>query len=102
MKLTTPIEINIPGLGTIESADLYLKQEVDEILNQKDNEINKLKKALWIARANSAQNAAGEIHNVIAYIRLKHPTMSLSNTEAQEQIWKDVERKCRVMAEKYK
>ncbi len=28
-ELTTPIKIEIPGIGTIESADLYLKSEVD-------------------------------------------------------------------------
>ena len=29
-ELTTPIKIEIPGIGTIESADLYLKSEVDK------------------------------------------------------------------------
>ena len=31
-ELTSPIEINIPGLGTIESADLYLKSEADKVI----------------------------------------------------------------------
>ena len=31
-ELTTPIEINIPGLGTIESADIYLKSEADKVI----------------------------------------------------------------------
>ncbi len=31
-ELTTPIKIEIPGIGTIESADLYLKSEVDKFI----------------------------------------------------------------------
>ena len=32
-ELTTPIKIEIPGIGTIESADLYLKSEVDKFIS---------------------------------------------------------------------
>lgn len=31
-KLTTPIKIEIPGIGTIESADLYLRSEADKVI----------------------------------------------------------------------
>ncbi len=31
-ELTTPIKIDIPGIGSIESADLYLKSEVDKVI----------------------------------------------------------------------
>ena len=31
-ELTTPIKIEIPGIGTIESADLYLKSEADKVI----------------------------------------------------------------------
>lgn len=62
----------------------------------------RLKRALWLARAISAINAAGEIHNVIVCMRQRNPKMSLSNTEAQEQVWKNVARKCRAKAEQYK
>lgn len=30
-ELTTPIKIEIPSIGTIESADLYLKSEADKV-----------------------------------------------------------------------
>ena len=78
-KFTTPVKIEIPGLGTIESEDLLLKVEVDEAiaeLKQKlhdaemqadlaecavteykidcdklNDENRKLKRALWISRA---------------------------------------------------
>ena len=33
-ELTTPIKIEIPSIGTIESADLYLKSEVDEAISE--------------------------------------------------------------------
>ena len=49
-----------------------------------------------------AANAAGEIHNVIVCIRARHLNMSLSNTEAQEQVWKKVASKCLKKAEEYK
>jgi hypothetical protein len=62
----------------------------------------RLKRALWLARAISAINAVGEIHNVIVCMRERNPKMSFSNTEAQEQVWKNVARKCRAMAEKFK
>lgn len=62
----------------------------------------RLKRALWLARAISAINAVGEIHNLIVCMRERNPKMSLSNTEAQEQVWKNVARKCRAKAEEYK
>lgn len=31
-ELTTPIKIEIPGVGTIESADLYLKSEANKVI----------------------------------------------------------------------
>ena len=67
-----------------------------------NDENRKLKRALWLARAISAINAVGEIHNVIVCMRERHPKMSLSNTEAQEQIWKNVAHKCRAKAKEYK
>lgn len=37
-ELTTPIKIEIPGIGTIESADLYLKSEVDAHIKELEEE----------------------------------------------------------------
>lgn len=33
-ELTTPIKIEIPGIGTIESADLYLKSDADKVIEE--------------------------------------------------------------------
>lgn len=32
MSLTSPIKIDIPGVGSIESNDLYLKDEADKVI----------------------------------------------------------------------
>lgn len=77
-ELTTPIKIDIPGIGSIESADLYLKSEVDEAIAELKAEINRKeavgqrwfercmeartenvrsKHALWLARAERAEES---------------------------------------------
>lgn len=43
-ELTTPIRIDIPGVGSIESADLYLKYEADKVIAR-----NKYKRCLAMA-----------------------------------------------------
>lgn len=43
-ELTTPIKIEIPGIGTIESADLYLKSEVDAAIAEYQEKILVLEK----------------------------------------------------------
>lgn len=53
-ELTTPIKIGIPGIGLIESADLYLKPEVDETIAELKTENKWLKRALYKACANWA------------------------------------------------
>lgn len=45
-ELTTPIKIEIPGIGTIESADLYLKSEADKVIAEKDKEIAELEERI--------------------------------------------------------
>jgi len=75
---------------------------VYEYLDNLNAEKRKLKRALWLARAISAINAVGAIHNVIVCMQERNPKMSLSNIEAQKQVWKNVARKCRAMAEKFK
>lgn len=42
-ELTTPVRILIPGIGLIESADLYLKHEVDETIAELKAENKRLK-----------------------------------------------------------
>ena len=40
-ELTTPIKIEIPGIGTIESADLYLKYEADAAIAEIKDKLDK-------------------------------------------------------------
>lgn len=48
-ELTTPVKIDIPGLGSIESPDLYLKCEVDKLLAEKDKKIAELQAKVTLA-----------------------------------------------------
>lgn len=48
-ELTTPIKIDIPGVGSIESPDLYLKSEVDKLLAEKDKKIVELQSKVTLA-----------------------------------------------------
>ena len=48
-ELTTPIKIEIPGIGTIESADLYLKSEVDKVIAELENRIDEGDKEFDVA-----------------------------------------------------
>ena len=41
-KFTTPVKIEIPGIGTIESKDLLLKVEVDEVIAKLNDRIHEL------------------------------------------------------------
>ena len=120
MELTSPIEINIPGLGTIESADLYLKQEVDAVLAETDAAIAKLKvenqrlkRALWLARAKRA-----EARKNYWYVRSVHEgdknLWSIDGSAVKYigcikrtnfdwlKIWSEVESKCRAKAKEYR
>lgn len=42
MSLTSPIKIYIPGVGSIECNDLYLKDEVDRCFKELKSEIERL------------------------------------------------------------
>lgn len=93
-KFTTPVKIEIPGIGTIESKDLLLKVEVDEAIAKLKAENERLKKceiwmkqhfyceeviacesaknrmlkrALWLARSNKAESEARGWYHFNAY-----------------------------------
>jgi len=121
-KFTTPVKIEIPGIGTIESKDLLLKVEVDEAIEEfkaenkrlKKCEIwmkqhfyceeviacesaknRKLKRALWLARAERAKEFRYKIKFAISSMNTKY-----NYSDADK--WEKVERKCRKKAEEYK
>ena len=121
-KFTTPVKIEIPGIGTIESKDLLLKVEVDEAIEEfkaenerlKKCEIwmkqhfyceeviacesaknRKLKRALWLARADRAKEFRYKIKFAISSMNTKY-----NYSDAYK--WEKVERKCRKKAEEYK
>lgn len=100
---------NQTAIDELQAENAELKQKLESVqasmyadVVDANMEIRRLKHALWIARAKSAENAVGEIHNVIVCMRERNPKMSLSNTEAQEQVWKKVASKCLKKAEEYR
>ena len=137
-ELTTPIKIEIPGIGTIESADLYLKSEADtaiaklnaenerlkkceiwmkqhfyceEVIACESAKNRKLKRALWLARAERAADRARIFYfndlramldiDGFSYDSKKkkgHKKLTARNWRI---IWEKVERKCRAMADKF-
>lgn len=42
VELTTPIKIEIPDIGTIESDDLYLKSEADKVIAELEEKVDAL------------------------------------------------------------
>jgi len=92
-ELTTPIKIEIPCIGTIESSDLYLKFEVDAAITELKAENRKAKRALWTYRAMIAK----KLKKSFGIMALYNPLLS-----TEEHKWEVVERKCRTKAEEYK
>lgn len=150
-ELTTPIKIDIPGIGSIESADLYLKSEVDEAIEElkgelKDvtddrnefkqlyseqteklcieltnvdtleQELRKTLRALWIARAERAEESHfmwcqliyDKKYGIVKFNVKKEwgqnikQGQTLHTPQGWADVWEDVERKCRAKAEEYK
>ena len=120
MELTTPVKIDIPGVGTIESADLYLKSEVDEVIAEKDKEIamlkavhldmmmdvarrsttvRRLRRALYKACANWGREVARRFYFKIVCEKV---LINVQPDCVDAEKWDNMERKCRAMADKYK
>lgn len=111
MELTTPIEINIPRFGTIESADLYLKQEVDKVIAEKDEEIAELKEKYEAMHQAFAKYVVESADRERALKRALYKACVnwafLAQWERGPLVetwekWEQMERKCRAMAEEYK
>lgn len=82
--------------------EFYPKEDVDTVLAEKDAEIRRLNRLLWNARATAAKNAAGEVHNLIVYMRERHPDMTRSNTEAREREFLEKARRCHKKAREWR
>ena len=117
-ELTTPIKIDIPGVGTIESADLYLASEVNAILADKDKEIEslkashyaemvdagmrerKLKRALYKACANWCINKSSVLDYQASNFERFLPTKGLRIRRTSSR-WMEAFKKCRAKEERY-
>lgn len=75
--------------GKIFVTRVYIKDEVDAVLAEKDAEIRRLKRALWLARADVAKWKSCYYWYAVSR---KHDS----------RMYDEVERKCRAKAEEYK
>lgn len=93
--------------------ETYHDEEVDAVLAEKDAEIRRLKRALWLERARRA--SAWQIHFALSHnhsikreftingASSPHDRMVTMRTARDwAMIWENVERKCRAKAEEYK
>ena len=69
-ELTTPIKIEIPGIGTIESADLYLKSEADKVIAELKAQKAQAEDdcAYWKMREGNAVNAMHETEEACMFL----------------------------------
>lgn len=76
----------------------YIKSEVDEVIAEKDAEICRLKRALWLARAEWARSSALSYHLIES-----HPDKDVAATyKRKANKWENAKDKCLKKAEEYK
>lgn len=105
-------DVFIPVYGSIANADVYLKKAADALLAEKDAEIRRLKRALWLARANRAD---GEFIYWCARLAMEsgftkadirgysvNTKRKLRTIGEWIEVWKNVRSKCLKKAEEYK
>lgn len=99
--------------GRLYFAMVYTKRDVDAVLAEKDAEIRRLKRALWLARASEASKEVNywtcenESSYAIVDFNVNHETIVSYKAPHHRpykwiQIWENIERKCRAKAEEYK
>lgn len=71
------------------NGQIYLKDEVDAVLAEKDAEIRRLKRALYKACANWAKSE-------------RYTEATWHGDDHREELWANVQAKCRAMADKFK
>ena len=87
------IYVEYYNTGNHDLAQVYIKSEVDATIAELKDENRKLKRALWLARAEKAHKTMKEYWP--DYCHNAHSRIAL-------QKWENVERKCRAKAEEYK
>lgn len=103
-------------LGSVELGEYcwaYDAYDVDIVLAEKDAEIRRLKRALWLARAGEAAkevnywNCENESSYAIVDFNVHHETIVSYKAPHHRPykwilIWEEIERKCRAKAEEYR
>jgi len=72
-KFTTPVKIEIPGIGSIESADLYLKSDADKLIAELKAQVNahNNRANLWHYNAQNEHNATVALRMENAKLKAK-------------------------------
>lgn len=81
-----------------EECEAYKKYEADKVIAEKDEEIRRLKRALWLARLRALRH-----FSVLAYFQTIREKGKKSNMDFDEMAYRiDLARvKCRVKADEY-
>ena len=89
--------------------DVYPKSEVDDYiaklkakLAEKDAEIRRLKRALWLMGARLGNMGSIAYHNIKQKLYFLDDAEGVKWAVMKREQWENVERKCRAKAEEYK
>lgn len=85
-----------------ECSQVYLKSEADKVIAEKDAENRRLKRALWLARADRAimtlEYFTLKCRWFKDYMKVEPPKCDVKMVHK----WANIERKCRAKAEKFR
>lgn len=108
-------ELKAYGMDDPEVGDeyeMYKVSEVDAVLSEKDAEIRRLQRALWLTRAATAKHLVTTFENYdyldVYKLNIKQEsarswmTCKLRTPAEWIKVWSEVEIKCRAKAEEYK
>ena len=108
MQGDTPFFPNMLNNGKVE---VCLKEDVDKALAEKDAENRRLKRALWLSRAERASDKArifyfaetcGVKLNIDGFSNKEKGHSRMGTAKWWRLTWLKVERKCRAKAEEYR
>lgn len=97
-------ELKDYDIKDIPSTRAYIPYEVDKMIAEKDEEIRKLQRALWIAHEYKAKFKRWWLHLALdcEAREIRPNTKTINRIKGKIRNCEKSERKCRAMAEEYK
>lgn len=87
-KFTTPVKIEIPGIGTIESKDLLLKAEVDEAIAELKAQNERLREDKdFTEYAERTDNQISEMDYEIRRLRKENAELREENEDLKNELY---------------